>query len=91
MPEMATPIVRDTAIRATTTANNVAGCLTAQIREIERLSSWNHNRELRHWHKQFSEARRLLTTRPPQKVDRYAPPELADDDNCSWMELIGAR
>jgi hypothetical protein len=88
---MGTPMLRDTTISATTAANNLAGCLTAQIREIERHSTWSSNRELRHWHKQFSEARRLLTAKPPQKADRYAPPELADDDNCSWMELIGAQ
>jgi hypothetical protein len=88
---MATPMLRDITNSATTTANNLAGSLTAQIREIERLSSWSGNRELRHWHKQFSEARGLLTARPPEKVDRYAPPELADDDNCSWLELIGAQ
>ena len=88
---MASPMLQNSTIAATRTANNLAGCLTAQIREIERLSSWSHNRELRHWHKQFSEARQLLTTRPPQKVDRYAPPELADDDDCSWLELVGSR
>ena len=76
---------------AKTSANSLAGYLTNQIRQIEQLNSWSSNRELRHWHRQFSEARMLLTTRPPARVDRYAPTELPDDDNCSWLELIGAQ
>ena len=45
-----------------TSANSLAGYLTNQIRQIEHLNSWRTNRELRHWHRQFSEARTLLTT-----------------------------
>jgi len=76
---------------ATTCANALAGSLTAQIREIERLRSWHNNRELRHWHHQFTEARQLLTTKPPAKVCRYEPTELPDDDNATWLELIGTQ
>jgi hypothetical protein len=76
---------------ASTSANALAGALTAQIREIERLRCWHANRELRHWHHQFSEARLLLTTKPTRRVDRYAPVELPDDDNATWLELIGAQ
>lgn len=88
---MATPTTHDLINGAKTSANSLAGCLTNQIRQIEQLGGWNNNRDLRHWHKQFSEARLLLTTRPPARVDRYTPAELPDDDNATWMELIGAR
>ena len=73
-----------------TSANALAGYLTNQIRQIEYLSGWRTNRELRHWHRQFSEARTLLTTRPPERVDKYTV-ELADDDNATWLEVVGAR
>ena len=76
---------------ATTAANSLAGSLTAQIREIERLRCWRNNRDLRHWHHQFTEARQLLTTKPPTRVCRYDPVELPDDDNATWLELIGAQ
>ena len=76
---------------ATTAANALAGSLTAQIREIERLRCWRNNRDLRHWHHQFTEARQLLTTKPPTRVCRYDPAELPDDDNATWLELIGAQ
>ena len=74
-----------------TSANALAGYLTNQIRQIEYLSGWRTNPELRHWHRQFSEPRPDLTARPPGRVDRYAPTELPDDDNATWMELIGTR
>jgi hypothetical protein len=73
-----------------TSANSLAGYLTNQIRQIEHLNSWRTNRELRHWHRQFSEARTLLTTRPPERVDKYTV-ELPDDDNATWLEVVGAR
>ena len=88
---MANPTTHDLINNARTSANSLAGCLTNQIRQIEQLSSWSSNRELRHWHRQFSEARPHLTARPPARVDRYAPTELPDDDNATWMELIGTR
>ena len=75
---------------AKTSANSLAGYLTNQIRQIEQLNSWRCNRDLRHWHRQFSEARLHLTARPPDRVDRYTP-ELPDDDNATWLELIGAQ
>jgi len=76
---------------ATTAANALAGSLTAQIREIERLRCWRNNRALRHWHHQFTAARQLLTTKPPTRVCRYDPVALPDDDNATWLELIGAQ
>lgn len=71
-------------------SNSLAGTLTAQLRQIEQLSSWRSNRELRHWHKQFVEARDLLATRPPQRV-HIPTVEAPDADNITWMELTGAR
>jgi hypothetical protein len=88
---MATPSSYELINSAKTSANSLAGYLTNQIRQIEQLSSWSSNRDLRHWHRQFSEARLLLTARPPARVDRYAPTELPDDDNATWLELIGAQ
>lgn len=76
---------------STTAANALAGSLTAQIREIERVRCWRTNRDLRHWHHQFTEARQLLTIKPPTKVCRYDRVELPDDDNATWLELIGAQ
>ena len=76
---------------ASATANTLAGSLTAQIRDIERIRSWRNHRDLRHWHQQFSEARQVLTIRPPLRKDYYSPPELPDDDNATWLELIGAQ
>lgn len=88
---MASPTSYDLINSAKTSANSLAGYLTNQIRQIEQLNSWSGNRELRHWHRQFSEARLLLAARPPVRVDRYAPAELPDDDNATWLELIGAQ
>ena len=88
---MASPASPELINSAKTSANSLAGYLTNQIRQIEQLKSWNSNRDLRHWHKQFSEARSLLTARPPVRVGRYSPTELPDDDNATWLELIGAQ
>jgi len=50
----------------TATANTLAGSLTAQLRDIERVA-WRHNKELVHWHQQFTSAKSLLLEHPPAK------------------------
>lgn len=73
-------------------ANSIAGSLTRQIREIERFRSWSSNRDLRHWHRQFSEARTILTTQPPQRVPLQATSASAiDDDASTWLEILGRQ
>jgi hypothetical protein len=73
-------------------ANSIAGALTHHIREIERFRSWSSNRELRHWHRQFSEARTLLTTQPPKRLPLQATSTAAmDDDSAAWLEILGRQ
>jgi hypothetical protein len=56
---------KELAYSAATVANTLAGALTAQLRDIEWMASWSSNRDLRHWHRQFTAARELLLTRTP--------------------------
>lgn len=88
---MPAPNSTETINSAKTSANGLAGTLTNQIRQIEQLNNWSSIRELRHWHRQFSEARTLLTKRPPDRLNPYTPTDLPDDDNATWLELMGAR
>jgi len=84
---------------AKTTANSVSGTLTASIRKIEQYPRWQGNKDLRHWHQMFSQARQCLITQPPERATRneYAElQELLDDDTPrvpapTWPTLLGMR
>ena len=85
---------KELAYSTATVANTLAGALTAQLRDIECLASWSSNRDLHHWHRQFTAARELLLTRTPERVGRnlYAVPNAVAAEPsgmANWGELFG--